>query len=176
MGLNHQEKVTIVGEFSAVVAKAQSVVIAEHRGMNVASINALRKKARESGVYLRVLKNSLARRAMNNTAFGLLCPELVGPLIYSISEDPIEAAKVMASFAKHNEGITIKAGALPNHLIAADSVIELASLPPRAVLLSRLLGTIQLPIARFLFTLNEVPTSFARVLEATCNYKRNHEN
>ena len=149
MSLNRQEKAVVIEEVSAQVAKAQSIVIAEYRGLDVASVTVLRKTARESGVYLRVLKNTLVRRAVAGTAFEPLSEQLTGPLIYGISADPVAAAKVLAGFAKSNDKLVIKAGPLPNSL----------------------LGTMQAPIAQFVRTLNEVPTKFARGLAAVRDQK-----
>lgn len=171
MSLNRQEKAVVIEEVSAEVAKAQSIVIAEYRGLDVASVTVLRKTARESGVYLRVLKNSLARRAVAGTAFEPLAEQLTGPLIYGISADPVAAAKVLAGFAKSNDKLVIKAGALPNSLLNQDGVKALATMPSREELLSKLLGTMQAPIAQFVRTLNEVPTKFARGLAAVRDQK-----
>lgn len=164
MSLNRQEKAVVIEEVSAQVAKAQSIVIAEYRGLDVASVTVLRKTARESGVYLRVLKNTLVRRAVAGTAFEPLSEQLTGPLIYGISADPVAAAKVLAGFAKSNDKLVIKAGSLPNSLLTQDGVKALATMPSREELLSKLLGTMQAPIAQFVRTLNEVPTKFARGL------------
>ena len=171
MSLNRQEKAVVIEEVSAVVAKAQSIVIAEYRGLDVASVTVLRKTARESGVYLRVLKNSLARRAVAGTAFEPLAEQLTGPLIYGISADPVAAAKVLAGFAKSNDKLVIKAGSLPNSLLNQEGVKALATMPSREELLSKLLGTMQAPIAQFVRTLNEVPTKFARGLAAVRDQK-----
>ena len=171
MSLNRQEKAVVIEEVSAVVAKAQSIVIAEYRGLDVASVTVLRKTARESGVYLRVLKNSLARRAVAGTAFEPLAEQLTGPLIYGISADPVAAAKGLAGFAKSNDKLVIKAGSLPNSLLNQEGVKALATMPSREELLSKLLGTMQAPIAQFVRTLNEVPTKFARGLAAVRDQK-----
>ncbi|CAB3667731.1 MULTISPECIES: 50S ribosomal protein L10 [Achromobacter] len=171
MSLNRQEKAVVIEEVSAEVAKAQSIVIAEYRGLDVASVTVLRKTARESGVYLRVLKNSLARRAVAGTAFEPLAEQLTGPLIYGISADPVAAAKVLAGFAKSNDKLVIKAGSLPNSLLNQEGVKALATMPSREELLSKLLGTMQAPIAQFVRTLNEVPTKFARGLAAVRDQK-----
>jgi large subunit ribosomal protein L10 len=171
VSLNRQEKAVVIEEVSAEVAKAQSIVIAEYRGLDVASVTVLRKTARESGVYLRVLKNSLARRAVAGTAFEPLAEQLTGPLIYGISADPVAAAKVLAGFAKSNDKLVIKAGALPNSLLNQEGVKALATMPSREELLSKLLGTMQAPIAQFVRTLNEVPTKFARGLAAVRDQK-----
>ncbi len=172
MSLNRQEKAVVIEEVSAQVAKAQSIIVAEYRGLDVASITVLRKTARESGVYLRVLKNTLARRAVANTAFESLSAQLTGPLIYAISEDPVAAAKVLAGFAKSNDKLVIKGGALPNSLLNEAGVKALATMPSREELLSKLLGTLQAPIAQFVRTLNEVPTKFVRGLAAVRDQKQ----
>jgi large subunit ribosomal protein L10 len=171
VSLNRQEKAVVIEEVSAEVAKAQSIVIAEYRGLDVASVTVLRKTARESGVYLRVLKNSLARRAVAGTAFEPLAEQLTGPLIYGISADPVAAAKVLAGFSKSNDKLVIKAGSLPNSLLNQEGVKALATMPSREELLSKLLGTMQAPIAQFVRTLNEVPTKFARGLAAVRDQK-----
>jgi large subunit ribosomal protein L10 len=171
VSLNRQEKAVVIEEVSAQVAKAQSIVIAEYRGLDVASVTVLRKNARQSGVYLRVLKNTLARRAVNGTAFESLSKQLTGPLIYGISTDPVASAKVLADFAKTNDKLVIKGGSLPNNLLTQDGVKALASLPSREELLAKLLGTMQAPIAQFARTLNEVPTKFARGLAAVRDQK-----
>jgi len=166
VSLNRQEKTVVVEEISAQVAKAQSIVIAEYRGLDVASVTVLRKQARESGVYLRVLKNTLARRAVAGTPFEGLSSQLAGPLMYAISADPVAAAKVLSTFAKSNDKLVLKGGALPNNVMSVDGVKALASLPSRDELLAKLLGTMQAPVAQFVRTLNEVPTKFVRGLAA----------
>lgn len=171
MSLNRQEKAIVIEEVTTQVATAQSIVVAEYRGLDVASVTVLRKTARESGVYLRVLKNSLARRAVAGTPFEALSDKLVGPLIYGISADPVNAAKVLDAFAKSNDKLVIKAGALPNSLLDANGVKALATMPTRDELLSKLLGTMQAPIAQFVRTLNEVPTKFVRGLAAVRDQK-----
>ncbi len=119
MALNREAKAVVIGEVSAQVAQAQSIILAEYRGLNVANITALRRKARDAGVYLRVMKNTLVRRAVAETPFALLADRMSGPLIYGISRDPVSAAKVMNDFAKTNDAFVIKAGAMPNHLMDA---------------------------------------------------------
>ena len=172
MSLNRKEKAVVIEDVTTQVATAQSVVVAEYRGLDVASVTVLRKTARASGVYLRVLKNSLARKAIVGTPFEALSPKLVGPLIYGISADPVAAAKVLSAFAKDNEKLVIKAGALPNSILDADGVKALATMPSRDELLSKLLGTMQAPIAQFVRTLNEVPTKFVRGLAAVRDQKQ----
>ena len=171
MGLNLSEKQAMVKDIAAEVAKASVIVVAEYRGLEVGKITLLRKQARETGVYLRVLKNSLARRAVEGTPFAMLADKLVGPLIYGISTDPVAAAKVLNGFAKDNEKLVIKAGAMANYLMDVNGVKTLATMPSREELLSKLLGTMQAPIAQFVRTLNEIPTKFVRGLAAVRDSK-----
>ena len=166
MSLNLEEKKAVVAEVAAQVAAAQTVVVAEYRGITVENMTQLRSQARKQGVYLRVLKNTLVRRAVADTPFAGLADQLVGPLAYGISTDPVAAAKVMHEFAKTNDKFVIKAGAMPNFVMSAKDVGNLASMPSREELLSKLLGTMQAPIAQFVRTLNEVPTKFVRGLAA----------
>lgn len=166
MGLNLDEKKAVVAEVSAEIAKAQGIFVAEYSGLAVGSMTELRAKARKSGVYLRVLKNTLARRAVAGTPFEGLAEKMVGPLVYGISSDPVATAKVLNEFAKANEKLVIKAGAMPNALITAKEVKALASMPSREQLIARLLGTMQAPVAQFVRTLNEVPSRFVRTLAA----------
>ena len=166
MALNREAKAVVIDDVSAQLAQAQSVILAEYRGLDVANITELRKKARDAGVYLRVLKNTQVRRSVAGTPFEMLADKMVGPLIYGISTDPVAAAKVMNDFAKANEVFVIKAGALPNYLMDAAGVKALASMPSRDELLSKLLGTMQAPVAQFVRTLNEVPSKFVRTVAA----------
>lgn len=171
MSLNRQEKAVVIEEVSAELAKAQSVIIAEYRGLDVASVTALRKTARESGVYLRVLKNTLVRRAVAGTPFEGMSSQLTGPLMYAISADPVAAAKVLAEFAKSNDKLVLKGGSMPNSLLDVEGVKALATMPSREELLAKLLGTMQAPIAQFVRTLNEIPTKFVRGLAAVRDQK-----
>lgn len=171
MSLNLEGKKEVVAEISARLAKAQSVVLAEYRGLPVEDITVLRSQARASGVYLRVLKNTLARRAVKGTPFEKLADQMVGPLAYGISEDPVAAAKVLHAYAKGNEKLVIKGGMMPNYVMTAKEVGNLATLPGREELLARLMGTMQAPIAKFVQTLNEVPSKFVRALAAVRDQK-----
>lgn len=172
MSLNLEEKKAVVAEVSEQVAKAQAIVVAEYRGLPVGDMTALRAQARKSGVYLRVLKNTLVRRAVDGTPFSGLADKMVGPLVFGISDDPVAAAKVLNEFAKSNDKFIIKAGALPHQVMDANGVKALASLPSREELLSKLLGTMQAPVAQFVRTLNEVPTKFVRGLAAVRDQKQ----
>src|SRR5690606_27015075 len=171
VSLNREEKAVVIEEVAAEVAKAQSIIIAEYRGLDVASVTVLRKTARESGVYLRVLKNTLVRRALADTPFEGLSSQLVGPLMYAVSTDPVAAAKVLAEFGKSNDKLVIKGGAMPNSLLDENGVKALATMPSRDELLAKLMGTMQAPITQFVRTLNEVPTKFVRGLAAVRDQK-----
>jgi len=166
LSLNLEEKKAVVAEVAEQVASAQTVVVAEYRGITVEKLTTLRANARKEGVYLRVLKNSLVRRAFADTPFAGLTDQLVGPLAYGMSKDPVAAAKVMHEFAKTNDKFIVKAGAMPNFIMSAKDVGNLASMPSRDELLAKLLGTMQAPITQFVRTLNEVPTKFVRGLAA----------
>lgn len=171
MSLNLEQKQAVVAEVSAELAKAQAVVLAEYRSVPVKAMTELRRKARGSGIYLRVLKNTLARRAVADTPFKGLSDKMVGPLAYGISSDPVAVAKVLQEFARENEKFVIKAGAMPNVLMSAREVAELARMPSRQELLAKLVATMQAPIAQFVRTLNEVPGKFARTLAAVRDQK-----
>jgi large subunit ribosomal protein L10 len=171
LGLNLEQKKAVVAEVSAQVAKAQAIVVAEYRGLEVGVMTDLRAKARKSGVYLRVMKNTLVRRAVKDTPFEKLAEKMIGPLVYGISSDPVATAKVLSDFAKANEHFVIKAGGMPNSVISAKEVTALANMPSREQLLATLLGTLQAPVAKFVQTLNEVPGRFVRTLAAVRDQK-----
>lgn len=171
MGLNLEQKQAMVAEISAQLASAQAVVLAEYRSLQVAEMTELRRKARSSGVYLRVLKNTLARRAVADTPFRGLADKMVGPLAYGISKDPVAAAKVLHEFAKSNEKLVIKAGAMPDVVMSPREVADLAGMPGRQELLAMLMGTMRAPVAKFVRTLNEVPGKFVRTLAAVRDKK-----
>ena len=171
MGLNLEQKQAVVTEVSGELAKAQAVVLAEYRSLPVGEMTALRKKARSSGIYLRVLKNTLARRAVAETPFKGLVEKMVGPLAYGISSDPVAVAKVLQEFAKDHDKFVIRAGAMPNVMMTPKEVAELARMPGRQELLAMLLGTMQAPIAKFVRTLNEVPRKFVRTVAAVRDEK-----
>jgi large subunit ribosomal protein L10 len=166
MGLSKKEKAVVIEEISAKVATAQSMIIAEYRGLEVGQVTQLRKQARNEGVYLRVLKNSLARRAVVGTPFEKLSDQMVGPLIYGISTDAVAAAKVLSNFAKTNDKLVVKGGAMPNFILDMNGVKALATMPSRDELLAKLMGTMQAPVTKFVRTLNEVPGKFVRTLAA----------
>lgn len=171
MGLTLEQKQESVTQVSAQLAKAQAVIVAEYRGLDVGAMTGLRAKARGAGVYLRVLKNTLARRAVKGTQFEKLSEQLSGPLVYGFAQDPIAGAKVLADFAKEHERFVIKGGAMPNALMSAKDVKTLATMPGRQELLGKLVGTMQAPIVKLARTLNEVPGKFVRTLAAVRDAK-----
>jgi large subunit ribosomal protein L10 len=145
--LNVQDKKAIVADVGAQLAGAQTVVLAEYRGIPVEQLTKLRASARDQGVYLRVLKNTLARRAAQGTQFEPLADSMVGPLIYGISADPIASAKVLQGFAKTQDLLVIKAGLYNGKLLDVAGVKALATIPSRDELLSQLLGVMLAPVS-----------------------------
>src|SRR4051794_20583231 len=156
----------MVSEVAGKLAGAQVVIVAEYRGLDVERVTQLRSKARKSGLYLRVLKNTLARRAVKGTPFEKLTEQMVGPLMYGIAQDPVAGAKVLADFSKENELFVIKGGAMSNSLMSAKDIKALASLPSREQLLAMFMGTLQAPVVKLVRTMNEVPGKFVRTLAA----------
>lgn len=148
MSLNKSEKQTVVADVAAQVARSQTLALAEYRGLTVAHLDGLRKTARASGVYLHVLKNTLARRAVAGTPFEVASASMVGPLIYGFSEDAVAAAKVLSDFAKGNDKLIVKGGAYAGKILNAEGVKSLASIPSKEVLLAQLLGLMQSPVSR----------------------------
>jgi large subunit ribosomal protein L10 len=148
LSLNKSEKQTVVADVAAQVARSQTLALAEYRGLTVAHLDVLRKQAREKGVYLHVLKNTLARRAVAGTPFEVASESMVGPLIYGFSEDAVAAAKVLSDFAKGNDKLIVKGGAYAGKSLNAEGVKSLASIPSKEVLLAQLLGLMQSPISR----------------------------
>ena len=147
MPLNVEDKKAIVADVGAQLAGAQTVVLAEYRGIPVEQLTKLRASARDQGVYLRVLKNTLARRAAQGTQFEPLADSMVGPLIYGISADPIASAKVLQNFAKTQDKLVITAGLYNGKLLDVAGIKSLASIPSRDELLSQLLGVMLAPVS-----------------------------
>jgi large subunit ribosomal protein L10 len=166
LGLSLEQKQATVSEVSAKLGTAQAVIVAEYRGLDVGRVTQLRAKSRKSGMYLKVLKNTLARRAVKGTPFEKLAEQMSGPLMYGISDDPVAGAKVFSDFAKENELFVIRGGAMPNAVMSAKEVRALAALPSREELIAKLLGTMQAPMTKLVRTLNEVPGKFVRTLAA----------
>ena len=171
MSLNLEQKQAVVAEVARQVAGAQAIIMAQNRGMAVADMIVLRAKARASGVYFRVVKNTLVRRAVAESPFAPLADKMVGPLAYGIGPDPVAVAKVLNDFAKGNEKFVITGGAMTGQTMTAKDIAALAALPSREELLARLLGTMQAPIAKFVRTLNEVPSRLVRTLAAVRDAK-----
>ena len=149
MSLNRNEKAAVVTDVSAQAARSQTLALAEYRGLTVENLNKLRVDARSKGVYLHVLKNSLARRAVVGTPFEVAQGAMVGPLIYGFSEDAVAAAKVIADFAKGNDKLVIMGGAYAGKALDAGGVKALAAIPSREVLISQIAGLLKSPIQRF---------------------------
>lgn len=148
MSLTKTQKETVVADVAAQVARSQTLALAEYRGLTVENLTALRRTARERGVYLHVLKNTLARRAVAGTPFEVASESMTGPLIYGFSEDPVAAAKVLSDFAKTNDKLVMKGGAYAGKTLDAAGVASLANIPSKEVLLSQLLGLMVSPVSR----------------------------
>ncbi len=172
MSLSRQDKATMIEEVTALVAVSKAIVVAEYRGLNVDAVTKLRKQARSQGVQLRVFKNTLARRAVTDTPFNGLSDKLVGPLVYGFGADPVAVAKVLSAFAKDNDKLVIKAGAMANFVMDEKGVKTLATMPSREELLAKLMATMQAPIGQFVRTLNEVPSRLVRTLAAVRDAKQ----
>jgi len=148
LSLNRSEKEAVISDVTGLAAKAQTLVIAEYRGITVADMTKLRNNARSAGVSLSVLKNTLARRAVAGSSFEVVADQMSGPLIYGFSVDAVAAAKVVSEFAKTNDKLVIRAGAYGGKALDVNGVKQLASIPSKEVLLAQLLGLMQSPISR----------------------------
>ena len=148
MSLNRSEKQAVIDEVTGLAAKAQTLVVAEYRGITVADMTRLRSQARENGVTLSVLKNTLARRAVAGSAFAVLSDQMSGPLIYGFSVDAVAAAKVVADFAKTNDKLVIRAGAFGGKILDVNGVKQLANIPSKEVLLAQVCGLLMSPMSR----------------------------
>jgi len=148
LSLNRSEKEAVISDVTGLAAKAQTLVIAEYRGITVADMTKLRAAARSNGVSLSVLKNTLARRAVTGSGFEVVSDLMTGPLIYGFSNDAVAAARVVADFAKTNDKLVIRGGAYGGKALDVNGVKQLASIPSKEVLLAQLLGLMQSPISR----------------------------
>ncbi|AEG94686.1 50S ribosomal protein L10 [Ramlibacter tataouinensis] len=148
MSLNRSEKQAVIDEVTGLAAKAQTLVMAEYRGITVADMTKLRNDARSKGVNLSVLKNTLARRAVAGSSFDIVSEQMTGPLIYGFSVDAVAAAKVVADFAKTNDKLVIRGGAYGGKALDVNGVKQLASIPSKEVLLAQLCGLLKSPISR----------------------------
>jgi large subunit ribosomal protein L10 len=173
MALNIESKKALVAEVAAVAANAQSVVAAEYRGLTVGKMTELRAKARAAGVYMRVVKNTLARKAVAGTAFENIGPVLKGPLVLAFSkDDPGAAARVIKAFAKDNDKLVATAVSLGGQLLPAKALEQVASLPTRDQALAMLMGTMKAPIQKLVSTLNAAPSKLVRTLAAVRDQKQ----
>tara|TARA_Y100000588_G_scaffold326946_1_gene361645 strand:- start:947 stop:1477 length:531 start_codon:yes stop_codon:yes gene_type:complete len=166
MSLSIEQKKAVVSEVSEVFSSAQAAVLAEYRGLSVEQITELRTQARENGVEVRVVKNTLARRSVAGTSFECLSDHFTGPVLISSSGDPVAVAKVVSDFAKSNDALKITVGVMNGGLIDKSTVQALAKLPSREELLATLVATMQSPLVKFVQTLNEVPGKLVRTLAA----------
>lgn len=148
MSLNRSEKEAVITQVTDLAAKAQTLVLAEYRGITVADMTKLRSEARSKGVSLSVLKNTLARRAVAGSSFDIVADQMTGPLIYGFSEDAVAAAKVVADFAKTNDKLVIRGGAFGGKVLSVDGVKQLANIPSREVLLAQVCGLLMSPMSR----------------------------
>ncbi len=173
MALNLEDKKAMVAEVAEVAAAAQSVVAAEYRGLTVGQMTELRAKARVQGVYMRVVKNTLARRALAGTAFEQVGPKLKGPLVLAFSKnDPGAAARLVKDFGKTNEKLVATLVALGGKILPAEDLDRVANLPTREQALSMLLGVLKAPIQKFVATLAEPPAKLARTVAAVRDQKQ----
>ncbi len=169
MGLSLDAKKAIVEEVNSVAAAAPSAIAAEYIGLTVTELTELRNAAREAGVYLKVVRNTLARRALENTQFECMRDNLVGPLLLVFSNDePGSAAKVVRNFAKSNEKLEVKLISLDGNLLEPSEITKLANLPSLDEARSMLLGLLSSPLTKFVRTISEPPSKFARVLGSKC--------
>jgi large subunit ribosomal protein L10 len=148
LSLNRSEKQAVIDEVTGLAAKAQTLVMAEYRGITVADMTRLRSQARDKGVNLSVLKNTLARRAVAGSAFEVVSDQMTGPLIYGFSTDAVAAAKVVADFAKTNDKLVIRGGAFGGKSLDVNGVKQLANIPSKEVLLAQLCGLLMSPMSR----------------------------
>ena len=173
MALRLEDKKAIVEEVNEVAAKALSAVIADARGVDVGAMTGLRKTARENHVYTRVVRNTLAKRAIAGTEFECVSEALVGPTIFGFSlEDPGAAARVFKDFAKDNDEFEVKALAVGGELLEASQIDRLAKLPTRDEALSMLMSVMQAPITKLVQTTNEVPSKLVRAIAAVRDQKQ----
>ncbi|SDO09147.1 50S ribosomal protein L10 [Polaromonas sp. JS666] len=148
MSLNRSEKQAVIDEVTGLAAKAQTLVMAEYRGITVADMTRLRSQARDKGVTLSVLKNTLARRAVAGSAFEVVSDQMTGPLIYGFSTDAVAAAKVVSDFAKTNDKLVIRGGAFGGKTLDVNGVKQLANIPSKEVLLAQVCGLLMSPMSR----------------------------
>lgn len=164
MSLSLTQKKTVVGEVTESLAGAQAMILAEYRGLSVSQLTGLRAQAREAGVFVRVVKNTLARRVVDGSRFEHMKDHFTGPVILTAASDPVAVAKLVSRFAKDHGELKITAGGMDGQLLDAPRIEALAALPTRGELLATLVATLQAPLAGLARTLNEVPARFVRTL------------
>ena len=173
MALNLEDKKALVAEVADVAAKAQSVVAAEYRGLTVSQMTELRAKARKSGVYMRVVKNTLARKALAGTSFETVGPKLKGPLVLAFSkDDPGAAARVVKDFARAHEKLVATLVSLGGQVLPGGDLEKVASLPTREQALSMLLGVLKAPVQKLVGTLAAPASKLARTVAAVRDQKQ----
>ena len=173
MVLKLEDKKTIVDEVAVVAKQALSLVAAEYSGLTVSQLTELRKSAREAGVYMRVVRNTLARRALEGTSFACMQQALVGPLVLAFSqENPGAAARLIKEFAKTNEKLKVKALAIDNQLLPPEGLDRLASLPTRDEAIAQMMAVMKAPITKFVRTLSEPHAKLVRTLAALRDAKQ----
>ncbi len=173
MAMNLDDKKVVVSELAAVAASAHSAIAAEYRGLSVSQMTDLRKQARSSGVYLRVVKNTLAKRAVEGTDFECMQQGLVGPLVLAFSqEDPGAAARLMKDFAKNHEKLQVKLVSFGGQMLGAGDLDRLASMPTRDQAISLLMAVMKAPLDKFARTINEVPGKLVRTVAAIRDQKQ----
>lgn len=166
MNENLQRKHRIVDTVQKEFESATLAVLSQYRGVDVAGMGELRRKARKTNVHIQVVKNTLARRAVENTEFECLRDEFKGPVALAISDDPVAVAKTVSDFAADHSAFKIQTGAMNGQLLSVEQLEQIAKLPNREELLAKLLGTMAAPMQKFVSTLNEIPSGFLRVLAA----------
>ncbi len=171
MSLSLDQKKAVIREVTEAIVAAQAGVLAEYRGLNVAQITALRNEARNAGVWIRVVKNNLARRAIQGSDFECLIDHFTGPVIFSVAEDPVAVARVMTAFAKDNDDLKITMGAMNGDLIDFAMIQSLSKLLGRDELIAKLMATMRAPVQKLVSTLNEVPSKCVRTLCAVAEAK-----
>lgn len=172
MRLNLEQKQEVVSQVAEVLAGSEAAILTEYRGLSVAQMAELRAEARSNGVFLRVVKNTLTRRAIEGTQYEPLGEHLRGPLAVAAASDPVAMAKVLSRFTRSHERLQIKVGVMEGKLLSPAEIDALAKLPSREELLARLIGTMQAPVTKFVQTLNEVPARFVRTVAAVRDSKQ----
>lgn len=172
MSLKPEQKKAVVAVVSGALAESKAAILAEYRGLNVGQMSGLRAEARNAGVYLQVVKNTLAKRAIKGSDFECLDEHLAGPVAIAAGPDPVAVAKILSDFAKNHKALTIKVGAMDGSVLTDGEIKALAKLPSREQLLAQLVGTLQAPVQKFVQTLNEVPAKFVRTLAALRDSKQ----